>query len=66
MKLSLFLVVGSGSGEQVLRKARKEKPVGSHVSEDVAFSTLNSGRFILRSLKLLSRRVKLHILYSIA
>ena len=26
--------------EQVLRKARKEKPVGLHVSEDVAFSTL--------------------------
>ena len=26
--------------EQVLRKAWKEKPVGLHVSEDVAFSTL--------------------------
>ena len=26
--------------EQVLRKARKEKPVGLDVSEDVAFSTL--------------------------
>ena len=26
--------------EQVLRKARKEKPVGLHISEDVALSTL--------------------------
>ena len=26
--------------EQVLRKARKEKPIGLHVNEDVTFSTL--------------------------
>ena len=37
--------------EQVLRKARKEKPVGLHVSEDVAFSTLKKREAHLEKLK---------------
>ena len=37
--------------EQVLRKARKEKPVGLHVSEDVAFSTLKKREAHLEKFK---------------
>ena len=37
--------------EQVLRKARKEKPVGLHVSEDVAFSTLKKQEAHLEKFK---------------
>ena len=37
--------------EQVLRKARKEKPVGLHVSEDVAFSTLKKWEAHLEKFK---------------
>ena len=37
--------------EQVLRKARKEKPVGLHVSEDVALSTLKKRKAHLEKFK---------------
>ena len=37
--------------EQALRKARKEKPVGLHVSEDVAFSTLKKREAHLEKFK---------------
>ena len=37
--------------EQVLRKARKEKPVGLHVSEDVVFSTLKKQEAHLEKFK---------------
>ena len=37
--------------EQVLRKARKEKPVGLHISEDIAFATLKKREAHLEKFK---------------
>ena len=53
--------------EQVLRKARKEKPVGLHISEDIAFATLKKREAHLEKFKAAKQAsIKLHILYSIA
>ena len=51
--------------EQVLRKARREKPADVYISEDLSLATLQKREPLIPKLKQVNRRVKLRILSSI-